>query len=131
MLFVDTSAWFAFVNRADPAHVAVRRLLETHEGHLVTSNFVFDETVTLCRVRLGHRVARKVGDILLSRSVVELTRATVEDEATAWELFCERPDKAYSFTDCVCFVMMRRLRIAAAAAVDEDFRREGFETLPS
>lgn len=130
LLFVDTSAWFAYVNRADPEHQRVRRVLDSFDGSLLISNHVFDETVTLCRRRLGHAIAKAVGETLRDRSLVELVRASAEDESAAWELFCERPDKEYSLTDCSSFVMMRRLEIDVAAAVDEDFRREGFRVSP-
>ena len=46
--FVDTSAWFAYANREDPDHQRTRNILQTFQGRLLTSNFIFDETVTLC-----------------------------------------------------------------------------------
>jgi predicted nucleic acid-binding protein len=129
-LFVDTSAWFAFVNRRDPEHGPTKKLLEHWAGRLVTSNYVFDETVTLCLLRLGHAAALRVGAALRDPDVVHLLRASPEDERHAWELFGDRSDKRYSYTDCVSFIMMRRLDLTRAAALDDDFRREGFEALP-
>lgn len=129
-LFVDTSAWFAFANRDDPDHKAVAALLGKPRGRLITSNFIFDETVTLCLYRLGHSVAEKVGRALLDSARVDLLRITPEDENEAWELFCKRPDQTYSFTDCTSFVIMRRLGITTAAALDDDFASEGFESRP-
>jgi uncharacterized protein len=129
-LFVDTSAWFAFANRGDPEHKGVAALLGKPRGRLITSNFIFDETVTLCLHRLGHPVAQKVGCVLLETARVDLLRITPEDENAAWELFCKRPDHTYSFTDCTSFVIMRRLGINTAAALDDDFASEGFESLP-
>jgi predicted nucleic acid-binding protein len=52
-VFVDTGAWFAYVNRLDADHTRIRRVLQTFQGRLVTSNFIFDETVILCLYRLG------------------------------------------------------------------------------
>jgi predicted nucleic acid-binding protein len=129
-LFVDTSAWFAFVNRRDPDHAPTRRLLEEHGGALVTSNYVFDETVTLCLLRLGHAAAVRVGAALQDPDVVHLVRASAEDERHAWGLFRDRLDKRYSYTDCTSFILMRRLDLTRAAALDDDFRREGFDALP-
>ena len=129
-LFVDTSAWFALANRRDPDHAATRKALERFSGRLVTSNFVFDETVTLCLHRLGRSAALRVGEMLRDADAVDLARATADDEAAAWKLFLDRADKQYSFTDCVSFVIMNRLGIRRAAALDEDFRREGFDIIP-
>ena len=130
-LFVDTSAWFAFVNRRDPDHAAVKRVLRGREGRLVTSNYVFDETVTLCRQRLGHSIAARVGAVLLEPSSADLIRLTAADETAAWKLFVDRSDKGYSFTDCTSFVLMRRLGLKEAVSLDEHFRQEGFATSPT
>ncbi len=130
LLFVDTSAWFAYANKSDRDRKKVMEALLEFEGRLVTSNFVFEETVTLCRYRLGHREASRVGELLWSGLGVDLIRAETSDEARAWELFKQNPDRRYSFTDCVSFVMMRRLGIQQAAALDNDFRREGFDVIP-
>lgn len=126
-LFVDTGAWFAFLNRADPDHQAVSELFDSFRGRLVTTSYVFDETVTLCLARLGHDTAALTGLTLLDPDVVDLFRISASDEKAAWELFLARPDKAYSFTDCTSFVLMRRLGIRRAAALDDHFRQEGFE----
>jgi uncharacterized protein len=46
-LFVHTSAWFAYANRKDPDHADVRKVFQGFEGRLATSNFIFDETISL------------------------------------------------------------------------------------
>jgi predicted nucleic acid-binding protein len=129
-LFVDTSAWFAYANRHDPDHGAVRKAFREFEGQLATSNFIFDETISLCLHRLGHDAARRVGSVLLDPDTVDLICITPEGERAAWILFCRRADQRYSFTDCTSFELMRRLRITAALALDYDFRTEGFRVLP-
>jgi predicted nucleic acid-binding protein len=130
-VFVDTSAWFAYVNRPDPDHRAVREAIRAHDGRLVTSSYIFDEVVTLCRYRLDHRAAVRAGNVLRDPESVDLIGITVEDEQAAWELFETRRDQEYSFTDCTSFVLMRRLGITVAIAVDDDFEHEGFRVLPT
>ncbi len=129
-LFVDTSAWFAYANRTDPDHGKVSPLIRSFQGRLVTSNFVFDETVTLCLYRLGHQSAKAVGEVLLNDNSIDLVRLTARDERDGWKLFLERSDKEYSFTDCTSFALMRRLGIATALTLDDDFQREGFTMQP-
>jgi predicted nucleic acid-binding protein len=63
-------------------------------------------------------------------SHVDLVRVRPSDEEDAWRLFKDRSDRSYSFTDCTSFVVMRRLGLPHATALDEDFRREGFEVVP-
>lgn len=124
--FVDTSALFAYVNRKDPAHAHISQRLDQFEGRLISSNFVLDETITLCRYRLNHAAALKIGRILLDPEVIELKRISPEDEKQAWDLFALRSDQKYSFTDCTSFVLMRRLGIIHVFARDSDFEKEGF-----
>lgn len=127
---VDTSAWYGYVNRADPDHARIRDTFRTFPGRLVTTNFIFDETITLCRYRLGHRTAAKAGEILLDPTAVELIRLTPQDERKAWDLFLARPDQSYSYTDCTSFVLMRRMGLHLAIALDTDFQKEGFTVIP-
>src|SRR6266568_3273658 len=129
--FVDTGAWFAYVNVADPDHQRVRLILDAPPGRLVTSSYVFDETVTLTQARLGHRRAVTIGRTLLDLAVVELLSIAPADERAAWSLFEKRPDKSYSFTDCTSFVLMRRERIGTAVALDQHFTQEGFVVVPA
>lgn len=129
-LFVDTSAWFAYANRRDREHAAVRDVLRRRGVRLVTSNFVFDETVTLCRSRLGHAAAARVGEVLRDNPTIDLVRLSADDEARAWELFLARADRDYSFTDCTSFVLVRRMQLDRCLALDDDFAREGFAILP-
>lgn len=129
-VFVDSSAWFAYARQDDPDHRAARAALAEWQGRLVTTDYVFDETVTLALSRLGPRVAAEVGEALLDPDVVELVRLLPEDFDDAWELFKRRKDKGWSFTDCSSICVMRRLRLQSAIAVDRHFRQAGFETLP-
>ncbi len=129
-LFVDTSAWFAYTNRKDPQHRRVVETLHTFSGRLVTTNFIFDETISLCLYRLGQQAARAVGSVLLDPNEVDLVRIPIEDERAAWEIFCHRLDRRYSFTDCTSFALMRRLGLTTALALDADFRAEGFAVVP-
>ncbi|MBT9172124.1 MAG: 23S rRNA-specific endonuclease VapC20 [Syntrophomonadaceae bacterium] len=129
-LFVDTSAWYAYVNRTDPAHTSVRNYLHNFHGKLVTSSYIFDELVTLVRLRMGHDSALRVGKLLRDPKSLLLEHVTPADDNEAWTLFSARADKAYSFTDCTSFVVMRRLRISQALTLDAHFASEQFITVP-
>lgn len=129
-VFVDTSAWYAYARRDDPDHAAVKEALEAWEGRLVTSDYVFDEVVTLVGARMGHAPSVRVGETLRDPSVVELVRLLPEDEEEAWDWYKRHKDKAYSFTDCADFALMRRLRIPTALATDRHFAQAGFQVLP-
>ncbi len=127
---VDTSAWYAYIRADDPDHARVRRALDARAGNLLSTNFIFDEVVTLVRTRLGHGTAVKIGRTLRSSSEVEVIRVLPEDEDAAWELFERNRDKAYSFTDCTSFIVMRRLGLPCVIATDRHFQQAGFKVEP-
>lgn len=129
-LFVDTSAWFAYVNRKDPQHKNVSDIFRSSSARLITSNYIFAEIISLCLYRLGHNASRIVGSVLMDPDEVEMVRVTIEDERAAWELFCDRSDQAYSFTDCTSFMLMRRLGLVTALALDIDFAVENVTVIP-
>ena len=129
-IFVDTGAWYAFFNRSDPDHDTVSGLLEEWKGRLLTTEYIFDEIVTLVRIRIGHPEACRVGTALRAGTVASLVDVTPADIESAWKRFIRHSDKVYSFTDCTSFSVMDRLKIKIAAAVDSDFSRAGYTALP-
>jgi predicted nucleic acid-binding protein len=129
--FVDTGAWYALLDHKDPDHRAVIEAFAEYRGRLVTSNFVFDETLTLVRHHLGWSVAHQFGSSLREQRVARLERITPQDETAAWSIFEQQQDKHYSFTDCTSFALVRRLALSICLAIDADFRAFGLRCLPS
>ncbi len=129
-LFIDTGAWYALADRKDPDHVRVADFLENQTLPLVTTNFVFDESVTLIRYRLGFAAAKSFGNHLLRAGAASLLPVSRRDETRAWEIFTRYRDKSFSYTDCTSFAMMQRLKIDSAVAIDDDFRAFGLNCLP-
>lgn len=81
--------------------------------------------------RLTHVHATRAGTFLRTSPDVDLVHPDLADESAAWRLFVERPDKRYSLTDCLSFVVMRRLKLNTALTLDRHFAQEGFEVLPT
>lgn len=130
-LFVDTSGWYALLNRNDGTHAAVRAVLDAWQGRLVTTDYIVDELVTLVRMRVGHALAVRAGEALLHGDVATLVEVERDDLERAWEQFCRDQATSYSFTDCTSFAVMRRLSMTGAVALDEHFVRAGFVALPA
>ncbi len=128
--FVDTGAWFSFFVAGDPDHRAVAAAFEQWTGRLLTSEYVFDELVTLLLYRTGHQNSIRAGSALRSGAIAEMIMIQPVDIENAWRQMCRESDKRYSFTDCTSFSVMRRLGIDTAVAVDEHFRQAGFLVLP-
>jgi predicted nucleic acid-binding protein len=129
-LFVDTSAWLALHDGNDQYHekaVAQAAKIKNRRIELVTSEYVFDESVTLIRYRVSHRAAVLFGDSLMGSRIVTVADVTGEDRVRAWELFGQYGDKELSYTDCTSFVLMKNFRLQHAYTFDAHFRQMGFD----
>jgi len=132
-VFVDTGYLLALELTSDQNHEAAQRHWQKvvqSLPSLVTTSYVFDEVVTYFNSRGHHAKAVQVGrNLLLSPSVQFLH----VDEALfheGWEYFQQRPDKDYSLTDCVSFVVMKRLGLHTAYTFDRHFAQAGFNQEP-
>jgi len=129
-IFVDTSALYAFFNVKAPEHKKIKSFLNDFKEKVFITNYIFDEIITLVNAKAGHEKAVFVGDILLKSPQVEKIWITPSDERQAWELFVARKDKAYSFTDCTSFVVLKRIKISKCLSLDGHFKQEGFACIP-
>lgn len=129
-IFVDTGAWYAAMVRKDQDHEAAKLFLQGNTSLLITSDYVMDETVTLLLSRVGHSYAVKFLDMLQTSQNVTLIYLTPDYIAATIDLFRNRPDKAWSFTDCSSFVLMKAFRIQTAFTFDEHFSQAGFQVQP-
>ncbi|MCS6860159.1 MAG: PIN domain-containing protein [Abditibacteriales bacterium] len=75
--FVDTSAWVALFDASDSNHeVAVTYWMELQQTKvpLYTTDYIFDESITLARRRAGYDSAVRLGIALLTSQILNLTR---------------------------------------------------------
>ena len=88
--------------------------------HLLTTNHVVAETITLTR-RIGHAEAATLGEQLYGEKLARIHWAVPEEEHQAFDYFKRHQDQTYSFVDCLSFIVMENLGIREALAVDSDF----------
>lgn len=132
-LFLDTSYLIAVENADDQHHKAASAhwlsLLKSPR-RLVTSSYVLVEVVTLLNNRRSHSKAVELGNNLLSSRIFNVVHVNEELFYEAWRYFQKHKDKRYSLTDCVSFVLMKQLGIAAALTFDKHFTQAGFSKSP-
>ncbi len=117
----------------DPLHERATSLRErwlVEGGRFLSTDYVMDETLTLLRARGGLAVAEQwwmqVGEG--PRVRWEWVSPARAEKARYW--FFRWRDKAFSFTDCTSFVVMKERRINVALTGDRHFAQAGFEVLP-
>lgn len=122
-MFVDTGGWYAAYVPGDPNHAAVRPLVDQATVRLVTTDFVLAESLNLLRARNEFQRAIRLGRDLLAHGAAELVHVTPPDLEKAFALFSSYQDKAWSFIDCTSLVVMQRLGVSEAIALDHHFRQ--------
>ncbi len=131
MVFVDTSAIFAVLSADDSNHddaKAVWSELLTHEEELVTTNYVLVEVLALVQRRLGMEAVKTLlADIV---SVLQIDWISKAAHDTAVEKMLDISNRQLSLVDLVSFDTMRQRGIKTAFAFDEDFARQGIESIP-
>lgn len=125
MLFVDTSVWFEAFDLSAPRHEPCRSLIRESRGNLVTTDYVFDELVTLLLARDLRRNATVYVPSLLDSAVCRFERVNDADFAEAWRLVQKFSDKRWSFTDCTSYAVIERLGVTEALSLDDHFRQFG------
>ncbi|HEX5164767.1 MAG TPA: PIN domain-containing protein [Thermomicrobiales bacterium] len=133
LVFVDTSALFAMVDRDDDFHssvVAATEEIVAAGGQLVVTNFVFAELHALLLSRINRHVARTALTRLRDSHDVSLVRVSVDDEQRAWEIIDRFTDKDFSFADASSFAVMECLGITHALSLDAHFVQYGWVMLP-
>jgi predicted nucleic acid-binding protein len=129
-VFADTGAFYALADRRDPAHARARKFVENCEAILLTTDFVFAETMSLLTKRLGKNVAVKFGEALRTSRSVRIEEVPFAVREEAWKLFTNHLDKDYDLIDCTSFSMMDKYRIREAFGFDRHFTQHGFDLLP-
>jgi predicted nucleic acid-binding protein len=126
-VFVDTSGFYAFLDRDDRFHTEAKRLFlksEAGEWALVTSSYVLHESWALIQARLGWDA---VEDFL--RELVVRCRIVWVDERFH-QLGAARARQArerrLSLTDCVSFEVMLAEGCLEYLGDDEHFKTAGF-----
>lgn len=117
--FVDSSALVSLVDRDDVTHRAAVDAYESLKSggyRLFTSNHIVAETFDLLAGSLGHEIARSWLDEM--GLPVYIADSNDIEQARERVLASRKPLK---FNDALSVVIMQRLGVADAFAVDPDF----------
>jgi len=133
-VFLDTSAIFAAVrpqsDRHDEARTEYVGLLRS-SIRLATTDLIVVELHALTLHRSHPSAVLALADRLLHSSRIEVLSAGLDRLTAALKLLRRRPDRTYSLTNAVSFVVMRELEIERAFTLDADFSAEGSRVVPA
>ena len=129
-IFIDTSAFFAVLDKRDRDHSAADRIWQriiTSGDVLLCHNYVLIEISALLQHRLGLDAVRT-----FEENIVPLLNVLWIDERThrsAVSAFLAASRRSLSLVDCVSFEVMRAAGVKTAFVFDSDFKEQGFDCL--
>lgn len=131
-IFWDTAAFVALGNRDDDLHaaaVAVSQELAAGRALILTTDAVLTEVVNTFSKAVWHSVAQQLVESLLASvalGLAEIVHIDVDLWQRGWQLFLNRPDKDWSLTDCISFIVMQDRDLTQAFTSDRHFEQAGF-----
>ncbi len=129
--FADTHYYLALLNPSDAAHRRALAVTDKRSGKLVTTQSILMEVGDAMSTPADRPRFTGLLDALehdFDTIVVTATSRLFHDGAN---LFRQRPDKSWSLTDCISFVVMDRQNIREALTADHHLAQAGFTPLLS
>jgi hypothetical protein len=128
-VFADSFFFFAMLNPHDAAHSRATDFARRHRASLVTTAWVLTEAADgLASTPRRHTFHRLLEDLENNRSNL-IVPTNEEMFEKGIELYHARPDKQWSLTDCISFVVMSEERLTDALTGDRHFEQAGFSAL--
>ena len=129
-VFADTFYFLALLNPADSAHGKAVSFTSGNAVRMLTTVWVLIELADgLAKSPRGRsEFLATLGDLQADEdaTIVPCDAALLADGI---DLYRQRPDKKWSLTDCISFVVMTRAGIAEALTGDHHFEQAGFVAL--
>jgi len=126
-VFVDTSGFYAFLDRTDHFHSVSSTLFlrgEKEGWHLVTSNYVLHESWALIQARLGWEAVEDWLNTLIARCEVVWIDEALHRVAAARAR--QARERRLSLTDCSSFEILLSRGCREVIADDAHFLNQGF-----
>jgi len=127
--FADSFYFLALLSSRDHWHRRAVRLSESLTCTMLTTTWVLTELAdAMCRPPARDRFGVFV-DRLRRESRIVVVPTTDELFEAGLALYLDRPDKSWSLTDCISFVVMQKEGLTEALTGDHHFEQAGFVAL--
>ena len=128
-VFADAFYFVALLNRADQHHPRAVAAASQLRDNLLTTEWVLMELADALAESTSRRLVLPFIRSLEQDPKVEIIRASRELMQRGLRRYDERPDKQWSLTDCISFVVMEEAEIREALTDDKHFKQAGFTAL--
>ncbi|HZK81454.1 MAG TPA: PIN domain-containing protein [Humisphaera sp.] len=128
-VFADTFYFLALLNAKDPAHSRAVEFTLSFVGEMTTTAWVLTELADALNDPANRTKFLATMDQLRGNPQGRIVPPDAGLFAEGIELFKSRPDKKWSLTDCISFVVMTKEGIPEALTGDHHFEQAGFVAL--
>jgi len=129
MIFADTGYFIAQIQTRDELHERAVRWSQHANEPLLTTEYVLVEVADALSAPLNRARLHTFLAFLRRSSKCAIIPASPQLFEAGLQLHAARPDKEWSLTDCISFVVMRERGVSRALAYDHHFEQAGFEPL--
>ncbi len=124
-VFADASYWLALMRENEAAHS--RAVAESKIGRrIITTEFVVLELGNACHRASDHADFLKLVATIRENRRIEIVPLDSRSLNRGLRRMAERPDKDWSLTDCVSFLVMEDEGLTSALTTDRHFEQAGF-----
>jgi len=127
--FADTSVLVAFLSVYDEHHALALNYMESFTGQIITTSLVLVELGNFLSKHPDRQAVSPFVHDLRTDPRVQIIPATDDLLDAGLALYADRPDKDWSLTDCISFVVMQRQNLTDAFTADHHFEQAGFRIL--
>ena len=130
--FADTSFWIGLSRKRDQHHrnaVAWHQLVIRTSSTILTTEAVLLEWLNAMSKVSTRRTAAESCLRARADARIQVVLFDAELMLAATEFYRDRPDKNWSLTDCLSFVVMRRRSVTEALTTDHDLEQAGLRAL--
>lgn len=130
-VFADTGFWIALFHRKDSLHLQAIELyqqIQQQKRRIITSEMVLTEVLNFFSKfspLLRAEIANTIKTIIKHPNICAIPQNSQQFQ-TALDLYLQRPDKAWSLTDCNSFLLMESMGLREVLAHDHHFSQAGF-----
>lgn len=129
MKFADTSCLLALLSPDDEFHDSVTALSAALNEVVVTTMWILTELGDALHRGRNRQTFARFLDTLDQHEDFEVVPASPDLFQRGVEVFRARPDKEWSLTDCISFVVMAEKGLSEALTADRHFEQAGFKVL--
>ena len=128
-VFADSFYYLAVMNADDAAHERAVRVSDSLGGPVVTTAWVLTEVADALAAPGQRSGFLALLEALRGDPEVSIVPPNEDLFEAGISLYSRRPDKDWSLTDCISFVVMQQRGMTEALTGDRHFEQAGFKAL--